>query len=120
MKLLNCKNLTMGYDGHIAIKDISFELDQGDYLCIVGANGSGKSTLMKGILGLLKPISGRISFNGIRQNEIGYLPQQKVIQKDFPANVFEVVLSGCINRCGFFPFYKKNEKNLARLSAKFE
>ncbi len=114
MKLIHCKNVTMGYDGHIAVNNISFDLEQGDYLCIVGENGTGKSTLMKGILGLLKPISGQIAFNDIKQNEIGYLPQQTIVQKDFPANVFEVVLSGCLNRRGFLPFYSKKEKARAR------
>ncbi len=113
MKLLDCQNVTMGYDGCLAVNDISFDLEQGDYLCIVGENGSGKSTLVKGILGLLKPMKGNIVFNGIKQTEIGYLPQQTIVQKDFPANVFEVVLSGCLNRRGLLPFYSKKEKSRA-------
>lgn len=113
MKLISCKNVTMGYEGQLAVDNISFDLEQGDYLCIVGENGTGKSTLMKGILGLLQPVSGNIAFNGVRQNEIGYLPQQTVVQKDFPANVFEVVLSGCLNSRGLLPFYSKKEKNRA-------
>ena len=113
MKSLDCQNVTMGYDGCLAVNDISFDLEQGDYLCIVGENGSGKSTLVKGILGLLKPMKGNIVFNGIKQTEIGYLPQQTIVQKDFPANVFEVVLSGCLNRRGLLPFYSKKEKSRA-------
>ncbi|MBQ7679337.1 MAG: ATP-binding cassette domain-containing protein, partial [Butyrivibrio sp.] len=85
-----------------------------DYLCIVGENGSGKSTLMKTLLGLRSPISGQIQFgDGLKANEIGYLPQQTVIQKDFPASVREIVLSGCQGRCGLRPFYNRAEKELA-------
>lgn len=104
----------MGYDGQLAVDNINFDLLQGDYLCIVGENGTGKSTLMKGILGLLQTTKGSISFDGLKQNEIGYLPQQTIIQKDFPASVFEVVLSGCLNRRGLLPFYSKKEKDSAK------
>lgn len=94
--------------------EASFEVFAGDYLCIAGENGSGKSTLMKTILGLPPPISGRIlTGDGLRKNEIGYLPQQTVVQKDFPASVREIVLSGCQGRCGSRPFYSKEEKQLA-------
>ncbi len=100
--------------GRSVLQDLSFELLAGDYLCIVGENGSGKSTLMKTILGLQAPISGRIlTGDGLRKNEIGYLPQQTVVQKDFPASVREIVLSGCQGRCGSRPFYNKEEKQLA-------
>jgi zinc transport system ATP-binding protein len=120
MQLLSCQNVKMGYDGRLAVDDVSFTLDAGDYLYIVGENGSGKSTLAKGILGLSRPVGGRIAFHGVRQTEIGYLPQQTVVQKDFPASVFEVVLSGCLNRRGLAPFYTRREKerasgNMARL-----
>lgn len=110
MKLLECKNLCMSYEGTIAVDDVSFTLDEGDYLCIVGENGSGKSTLMKGLLGLKSPLSGSIEFNGLKQTEIGYLPQQTAAQKDFPATVNEVVMSGCLNRKGIAPFYNKKDK----------
>ena len=114
MAQLTCQNLCAGYDGRPVLQDLSFELLAGDYLCIVGENGSGKSTLMKTILGLQTPISGRIlTGDGLRKNEIGYLPQQTVIQKDFPASVREIVLSGCLGRCGSRPFYNKEEKKLA-------
>ena len=114
MAQLTCQNLCAGYDGRPVLQDLSFELLAGDYLCIVGENGSGKSTLMKTILGLQAPISGRIlTGDGLRKNEIGYLPQQTVVQKDFPASVREIVLSGCQGRCGNRPFYNKEEKNLA-------
>ena len=114
MAQLTCQNLCVGYDGQSVLQDLSFELLAGDYLCIVGENGSGKSTLMKTILGLQPPISGRIlTGDGLRKNEIGYLPQQTVVQKDFPASVREIVLSGCLGRCGSRPFYNKEEKKLA-------
>ena len=114
MAQLTCQNLCVGYDGRPVLQGLSFELLAGDYLCIVGENGSGKSTLMKTILGLQTPISGRIlTGDGLRKNEIGYLPQQTVVQKDFPASVREIVLSGCLGRCGSRPFYNKEEKQLA-------
>lgn len=114
MAQLTCQNLCAGYDGRPVLQGLSFELLAGDYLCIVGENGSGKSTLMKTILGLQAPISGRIlTGDGLRKNEIGYLPQQTVVQKDFPASVREIVLSGCQGRCVSRPFYNKEEKQLA-------
>ena len=114
MAQLICQDLCVGYDGKAVLQDLSFAVFSGDYLCIVGENGSGKSTLMKTILGLQPPISGRIlTGDGLRKNEIGYLPQQTVVQKDFPASVREIVLSGCQGRCGSRPFYNKEEKQLA-------
>ena len=114
MAQLTCQNLTVGYDGRTVLQGLNFEVNPGDDLCIVGENGSGKSTLMKTILGLQAPISGRIlTGDGLRKNEIGYLPQQTQAQKDFPASVREIVLSGCQGRCGSRPFYSKEEKGLA-------
>ena len=114
MAQLICQDLCVGYDGKAVLQDLSFAVFSGDYLCIVGENGSGKCTLMKTILGLQPPISGRIlTGDGLRKNEIGYLPQQTVVQKDFPASVREIVLSGCQGRCGSRPFYNKEEKQLA-------
>ena len=111
MAQLTCQNLCVGYDGQSVLQALSFELLAGDYLCIVGENGSGKSTLMKTILGLQTPISGRIlTGDGLRKTEIGYLPQQTVVQKDFPASVREIVLSGCQGRCGSRPFYNEEKK----------
>jgi zinc transport system ATP-binding protein len=103
----------MGYEGRPAVKDVSFELMAGDYLCIVGENGSGKSTLLKGILGLMKPWRGQIDLAGAT---VGYLPQQTAIQKDFPASVLEVVLSGCLRKRGLLPFYSKAEKDRAAMN----
>ena len=114
MAQLTCQNLCVGYDGKPVLQDLSFQVFAGDYLCVVGENGSGKSTLMKTILGLQPPISGRIlTGDGLRKNEIGYLPQQTMVQKDFPASVREIVLSGCQGRSGSRPFYNKEEKQLA-------
>ena len=114
MAQLTCQNLTVGYDGRTVLQGLNFEVNPGDYLCILGENGSGKSTLMKTILGLQAPIGGRIlTGDGLRKNEIGYLPQQTQAQKDFPASVREIVLSGCQGRCGSRPFYSKEEKRLA-------
>ena len=114
MALLTCQDLCLGYDGREILHNLNFEIHTGDYLCIVGENGSGKSTLMKTVLGLQQPISGKVlTGDGLTQNEIGYLPQQTVVQKDFPATVWEIVLSGCQGRCGLRPFYTKEEKQLA-------
>ena len=111
MALIECKNITLAYEKNIVLESLSFEVDQGDYLCIIGENGSGKTTLMKAILGLKAPLKGEIIFGeGLKRNEIGYLPQQTGIQKDFPASVYEVVLSGCLNRSGFLPFYTSAQK----------
>lgn len=108
--LIKCEDLSFYYDRHQAVKNVSFSVNEGDYLCIVGENGSGKSTLLKGILGLKSPSSGLISFSGINQRQIGYLPQQNPVQHDFPASVFEVVLSGCISKKRLNPFYNKKDK----------
>lgn len=114
MPLITCQNLSLGYDGREIVHNLNFEVNAGDYLCIVGENGSGKSTLMKTILGLQSPLGGKVLFgDGMKQNEIGYLPQQTIVQKDFPASVWEIVLSGCGNRQGLRPFYNKAEKQLA-------
>ena len=114
MPLLSCQNLILGYEGKTVISDLSFSVEPGDYLCIVGENGSGKSTLMRTILRIKTPISGQITTgDGLVPIEIGYMPQQTLAQKDFPASVREVVRSGCLNRCGLRPFYNKHEKQMA-------
>ncbi len=101
------------------ISGINFDVNTGEYLCIVGENGVGKSTFIKTVLNLIPSLSGEISFaEGIKPTDIGYLPQQTQVQKDFPASVLEVIVSGCLNRCGLRPFYSKEEKELAKSSAK--
>ena len=115
MAQLICKNLVLGYEGRVLRQNVNFSVEQGDYLCIVGENGSGKSTLMKTMLGLLKPMGGAITFgDGLRNNEVGYLPQQTQVQRDFPATVWEIVLSACQARNGMALFYGKECKALAR------
>ena len=114
MAQLICENLTLGYNSNTVLENVSFSVEKGDYLCIIGENGSGKTTLMKTILRLQKPLEGQISTgDGVLPDEIGYLPQQTQVQRDFPASVWEIVLSGCQSRCGKRPFYNKEEKNLA-------
>lgn len=111
MAYLVCKDLTLGYDGNVVTEKIQFEVEKGDYLCIVGENGAGKSTLMKTLLHLLDPISGEIIYGDkLMPYEIGYLPQQTIVQKDFPASVWEIVLSGNLSRCKRKLFYGKKEK----------
>lgn len=121
MAQLSCKNLSFSYGGDTVLSGVDFAVSEGDYLCIVGENGSGKSTLMKGILGLKEPSGGEIILgDGLKPNEIGYLPQQTMIQRDFPASVKEVVLSGRVNGMGRRLFYSAEDKaamreNLERL-----
>lgn len=109
-----CENVSFAYDGNVVARNLNFSIESGDYLCIVGENGAGKSTLMKGLLQLKSPSKGRIYMgDGLKEDEIGYLPQQTQIQKDFPADVFEIVLSGCLNHLKWHPFYGKAERRLA-------
>lgn len=112
MQFLKCENIHMNYDSTKAVNGVSFSVDEGDFLCIVGENGAGKSTLLKGILGLQKISEGRVIFNGIKKSEIGYLPQRTQVQKDFPAAVKEVVLSGRIGRKGKL-FYSAEDRQIA-------
>ena len=111
--LITCSHVDFGYENHDAVIDLNMEVCPGDYLCIVGENGSGKSTLIKGLLGLLKPTGGSLKIDeDLRRTGIGYLPQQTAAQRDFPASVREVVLSGCLSRRGSGPFYSREEKQL--------
>lgn len=119
MSLITVKNLVLGYESRAIAAGLDFSVESGDYLCIVGENGSGKTTLMKTLLGLSEPVSGTIEIgDGLRQSEIGYLPQQTVVQRDFPASVKEIVLSGCLGRGGFRPFYSKQDCEEAALNMK--
>ena len=111
MSQLICTDLILGYEGQEILSGVSFAVEQGDYVCILGENGSGKTTLMKTILGLRKPMSGTIETgDGLSPREIGYLPQQNSIQRDFPASVREIVVSGFQGQCGLRPFYTKAEQ----------
>jgi len=114
LNLITVKDLSLGYESRVIVKDLSFSVDEGDYLCIVGENGSGKTTLIKTLLGLQRPLGGEILFsNGLERKGIGYLPQQSQAQKDFPASVREVVISGCLGRKGSRPFYSREDRELA-------
>ena len=113
--LIECRNLCLGYEGKTIVKNLSFSVSKGDYLCIVGENGSGKSTLVKALIGVKKPLSGEIIFSeGLTKKCIGYLPQQSGINREFPATVQEIVLSGCLNIGKFNPFYTKLQKSIAK------
>ena len=98
MDLLKCENLSFSYEGRIALENVNFTVEEGDYICVLGENGAGKSTLIKGLLKLIKPADGKIEYiEGFSSKYIGYLPQQQSVKKDFPASVWEVVLSGSNN-----------------------
>lgn len=113
MSLIDIKNLSLGYDGNIVLKNVNLKIEENDFICVVGPNGSGKSTLIKGILGLIKPISGTITFNNLKQNFIGYMPQETKVDSNFPASVLEIVLSGTLNKKSVSLFYTKEDKKLA-------
>ena len=116
MALITCDHCSFSYEGHTVLQDLSLQVERGEYLCIVGENGSGKSTLIKGLLGLIAPAKGKITYEpGFRNTEIGYLPQRTDAQKDFPASVWEVVSSGC-RGLSLFPTRAQRElidRNLA-------
>ena len=113
MPQIECRNLSLAYENHIVVSDLNFDVNAGEYICIVGENGSGKSTLVRALLGLKSPSSGSIRFgDGLSQNTIGYLPQQSSIQRDFPASVREIVLSGC-RSSGFSPIYSRRDHSIA-------
>ncbi|MCR5834623.1 MAG: metal ABC transporter ATP-binding protein [Selenomonadaceae bacterium] len=113
MTLITCDNVALGYGSRVVVDGLNFTVDEGDYLCIIGENGAGKSTLVKTLLGLQKPLRGKILLNGLNAGDIGYLSQQTAIQKDFPASVNEIVLSGCLARKKFLPFYSAQDKEIA-------
>ncbi|MBQ5601847.1 MAG: ABC transporter ATP-binding protein [Clostridia bacterium] len=114
MALLECKNVSLAYEGKTIVSGLDFKVEKGDYLCIVGENGSGKTTLMKTLVELKAASGGEIIFGeGLSQKNIGYLPQQSSFQKDFPATVREIVMSGFLGKCGLRPFYSKEEKKKA-------
>lgn len=114
MTILSCDNMTIGYEDQTVLSNLTFQIQEGDYVSILGENGSGKSTLIKTILGLTPPLSGKVQFKeGFSHKSIGYLPQQSSAQRDFPASVFEIVLSGFLGKKGWKPFYTRQEKALA-------
>ena len=119
MPLLTFENIAIGYENNVILDNLSFSIESGDYLAILGENGAGKSTLLKTMLGLIPPLKGKIVFDrDVKKTEVGYLPQQTAVQRDFPASVWEVVISGCLAKNGLRPFYTKQDKELARENIK--
>ncbi len=118
MAILNVNNLVLGYEKQIVINDISFTVNKRDFILVIGSNGAGKSTLIKGILGIIKPISGNVVYDEIKKNHVGYMPQEMKVDSNFPASVMEIVLSGLINKMGFRPFYNKKDKEKANEALK--
>ncbi len=119
MALITCKDVCLAYDSVSVAENINFAVNRGEYICVVGENGSGKTTLMRALLGLHKTYSGEITLgDGLKQNQIGYLPQQTAAQRDFPASVKEVVLSGCVSGLGLRPFYSKQQRQAAEKAIK--
>ena len=115
MLLLNCKDVEFGYEGKAVLSQVNFQVNSGDYLCVIGENGAGKSTLIKGLLKLISPMKGEVLYSvELKDNEIGYLPQQTMIQRNFPASVYEVVLSGRINQMKGRAFYSKADRQDAK------
>lgn len=113
--LLSCEGLTLQYDQIVALEDVGFEVFEGERLVIAGENGSGKSTLLKGLLGLMPRARGKVHLGGgLTQKDIGYLPQQTELQRNFPASVMEVTISGCLAHKGLRPYYNRAERQRAR------
>ena len=113
MALISAKDLTIGFSDLVLYRDLSFEINEGDYVFVIGENGTGKTTLMRTLLGLRKPLKGEVVTDGLALSEIGYLPQQTIVQRDFPASVKEIVLSGFVGRLGMKPFYSAKQKKTA-------
>lgn len=113
MSLISAKDLTIGFSDLVLYRDLSFEINEGDYVFVIGENGTGKTTLMRTLLGLRKPLKGEVVTDGLKLSEIGYLPQQTIVQRDFPASVKEIVLSGFVGRLGMNPFYSAAQKKKA-------
>jgi len=109
--LIDCQNLSFGYDGHIVVSALNFSVQTGDFLLIAGENGSGKSTLVKGLMRLIPPMEGKLNFNpDFKQSQTGFLSQQTAAKQDFPAGVMEIVLSGNLGKKDFWPLYTHSEK----------
>lgn len=118
MTLIELQNLSLGYNNHVVLKNLNLTIDANDFICVVGPNGSGKSTLVQGILGLIKPMQGKVIYHNLKQNFIGYMPQETRVDANFPASVFEIVLSGTLNQLKFKSFYTQKEKQRALKSLK--
>lgn len=113
MSIIKCENLTLSYNKEKIVTDLSFEVSDGEYICIIGENGTGKSTLVKALLGLISPVSGKIIYSGVKRNEIGYISQTSPIAENFPASVYEIILSGSLSSHKLMPFHTKKDKEKA-------
>lgn len=113
MVLVELKDLTLGYNGQAVVTDVNLKIEEGDFICVVGPNGAGKSTLVKGILGLLAPMNGKVVYRNLQRNFIGYMPQETKVDANFPASVMEVVLAGTLNRLGTRFWYGEAERKIA-------
>ena len=118
MELIEIEKLSLGYDKQVIIKNLNIVIEENDFICVVGANGSGKSTFIKSLLGLIKPMKGKIIFKNLSRNFIGYMPQENKVDQNFPASVMEIVLSGTLNNMGYRPFYSKREYEIAEKNLK--
>ena len=118
MAILKVNELSLGYEKQVVINKISFEVNNKDFILVIGSNGAGKSTLIKGILGIIKPISGEIIYDSKTKNHIGYMPQEAKVDRNFPASVMEIVMSGLINRMSYRPFFNKEDKKKAKEALK--
>ena len=115
MSLITIRDLSLGYGNRILTEGMDMQVDSGEYVCVIGENGAGKSTFIRTLLGLQSPLKGKITFGeGLKKTQVGYLPQQTVVQRDFPATVEEIVLSGCQGSKGLRPFYNSREKEEAK------
>ena len=119
MSLIECHNLTLGYNGRAVLENLNFTIEDGDFICIVGENGSGKTTLIRGLLDLIKPIKGKIVHHNLKHNTIGYMPPETHVDPHFPASVYEIVLSGTLGRSRFRPFYSKSDQEKAQRNLRF-
>ncbi|MDR0822436.1 MAG: metal ABC transporter ATP-binding protein [Endomicrobium sp.] len=120
MAMISCQDISFAYESNIVLSAVNFDIEEGSYISILGENGSGKSTLIKGLLGLQKPIKGKINISEtLKNSDIGYMPQTNAVQKDFPASVYEVVLSGRLNNLGIRPFYRKQDRENALSNMEF-
>lgn len=115
MPLIKCENMDLSYEGLVVAEDITFQINKGDYYSIVGRNGGGKSTLLKALLKLKAPTKGKVIYgDGLNQSDIGYIAQQTPVQKDFPASVNEVVMSGCLKSDQFWPWFRYKDTRRAK------
>jgi len=108
---LRFRNLTLGYDRHPAVHHLNGAIESGSLTAVVGPNGAGKSTLFKGVVGVIRPLAGGIELNGVRPQDIAYLPQIADIDRSFPINVYDMVAMGMWRRKGLFGAIGRKERD---------